>query len=186
MDENQIIDLYWERSESAIDETSRKYGKYCHCISYNILHNTEDAEECVNDAYMRAWNAIPPSRPNQLSTFLGKITRNLSYDKCKKYTAEKRGFGQTALVLSELEECVPSFENIDHALDEVVLVEAINNFLASLPQINRIMFVRRYWYLCQIREIAEQYGMNENKVKSMLFRARNELKKYLEKEGIVL
>lgn len=186
MNDNKIVDLYWEHSETAISETSNKYGKYCHYISYNILHNDEDAKECVNDTYLHAWNAMPPHRPNQLSTFLGKITRNLSYNRYKGYVAKKRGLGQTDLVLSELEECVPSSEDIDQIVDEMVLVEAINVFLASLSQIKRIVFIRRYWYLSSIKEIAEQYSMNENKVKSMLFNARHKLKNYLEKEGIVL
>jgi RNA polymerase sigma factor (sigma-70 family) len=186
MDDGKIVELYWGRSENAIVETSKKYSRYCHYISFNILHNNEDAEECVNDTYMRAWNAMPPQRPTQLSTFLGKITRNLSYDKYKKYNAEKRGSGQTGFVLSELDECVPSFESAEQAVDEMALVEAINRFLASLSQADRMVFMRRYWYLSPIKEISESYGMNENKVKSKLFRARSKLKLHLEKEGIMI
>jgi RNA polymerase sigma-70 factor (ECF subfamily) len=186
MDDNEIVELYWERSENAIAETSKKYSKYCHYISYNILHNHEDAKECVNDTYLRTWNAIPPKRPNCLATFLGKITRNLSLDKYKQYAAEKRGLGQTELVLSELEDCIPAASDVEQATDEMILVKAINTFLAALPKTNRMVFVRRYWHLSAIKEIAEQYGMSESKVKSMLFRTRNELKKHLEKEGITL
>jgi RNA polymerase sigma-70 factor (ECF subfamily) len=185
MDDSKIIELYWERSENAIDETSKKYSRYCHYISFNILHNNEDADECVNDTYLRVWNSVPPHRPNCLSTFLGKITRNLSSDKYKKYNAEKRGFGKTDFVLSELDECVPSSESVEQAVDEMALVEAINRFLASLSQADRMVFMRRYWYVSPIKEIAEAYGMSESKVKSMLLRVRNKLKLHLEKEGIV-
>lgn len=186
MDDNEIVELFWERSENAIAETSKKYSRYCHYISYNILHNNEDAEECANDAYFRTWNAIPPKRPDCLATFLGKITRNLSLDRYKRYTAEKRGLGQTVLVLSELEDCVPAAMDVEQATNEMFLVKALNAFLAALPKINRVVFIQRYWYLCAIKEIAEQNGMSESKVKSMLFRIRNELKKHLEKEGIIL
>lgn len=186
MKDSRIIDLYWERSENAIAETSKKYSRYCHSISFNVLHNHEDAEECVNDTFLRAWNAMPPQRPGRLATFLGKITRNLSINRYKKYTSEKRGSGQTALVLTELDECVPSFENVEQAVDEIALANAVNRFLASLPRTKRIVFMRRYWYLSPIKEIAEEYGMNENKVKSMLFRTRNELKGFLQEAGAAL
>jgi RNA polymerase sigma-70 factor (ECF subfamily) len=186
MDDNEIVELYWERSENAIAETSKKYSKYCHYISYNILHNSKDAEECVNDTYLCTWNAIPPKCPNCLATFLGKITRNLSLDRYKRYAAEKRGLGQAELVLSELEDCIPATLDVEQASDEMILVKALNAFLAALPKITRVVFIRRYWYLSAIKEIAEQNGMSESKVKSMLFRTRNELKKYLKKEGITL
>jgi len=186
MNDSEIVELYWERSENAIAETSKKYSRYCYYISYNILHNNEDANECVNDTYLRAWNAIPPRRPDCLSSFLGKITRNLSLDRYKQYAAEKRGLGQTELVLSELEDCISGTSDIEQRIDEMVLVENINKFLVALPKINRIVFVRRYWYLSTTKEIAEQYKMSESKVKSMLFRTRNELKKHFEKGGIIL
>lgn len=186
MEDGEIVDLYWERSENAIAETSKKYSRYCYSISFNVLHNHEDAEECVNDTYIRAWNSMPTQRPNRLSTFLGKITRNLSINKYRGYAAEKRGSGQTDLVLLELEECVPSPENVEQAVDTLALAEAINRFLASQPRTKRIVFMRRYWYLSPIREIAGEYGMNENRVKSMLFRMRNELKLFLEKEGVAV
>ena len=186
MEDDKIIDLYWERSETAISETSEKYGRYCLYIANNILHNDEDATECVNDTYLGAWNAMPPQRPNRLSTFLGKITRNISLNRFKQYRAEKRGFGQTSLVLSELEDCIPAADNVEKAVDEMDLVESINRFLYALPDAKRKVFVRRYWYLSPIRDIAEQYGISESKTASMLFRMRNELKNHLEKEGIDL
>ena len=114
MEDSQIVDLYWERSENAINETATKYSRYCHYISFNILHNDEDVEECVNDTYFRAWKAMPPKRPTYLAIFLGKITRNLSIDRYKKYSAEKRGLGQMELALSELDEAIPSTTYISH------------------------------------------------------------------------
>ncbi len=186
MDDSKIIELYWERSENAIAETAKKYSNYCRRISYNILRNDEDAEECVNDTYLNAWNSMPPHRPNRLSTFLGKITRNLSLNKYKQYTAKKRGSGQTELVLSELEECIPGATDVEQAVDEIILTEALNRFLANQPQKKRIVFSQRYWYLMPIKEIAEQWSMSESQTKSMLFRIRNELKLHLEKEGITI
>jgi RNA polymerase sigma-70 factor (ECF subfamily) len=185
MEDSRIIDLYWERSETAIGETAKKYSRYCHSISLNILHNREDAEECVNDTYLNAWNAMPPKRPNCLATFLGKIARNLSLDKYKRYTTEKRGFGQTEIALSELDEVVPSASSVEHVIDEQELVDSLNLFLRSLPKQKRILFVQRYWYLMPIKAIAEQQGKSESQVKSMLFRTRRELKLYLEKEGVL-
>ena len=186
MDDSKIVDLYWERSETAIDETAKKYSRYCHRISFNILKNNEDAEECVNDTYLRAWNAMPPNRPSILSTFLGKITRNLSFDRYKKYSAKKRGFGQVELALSELDECIPSKSNVEAEIDADILAETLNGFLEDLPQEKRIMFVRRYWYLMSIKEIAQDFNASESQVKSMLFRERQNLKSILEKEGILL
>lgn len=186
MDDGQIIDLYWARSETAISETANKYSKYCHTIAFNILHNNEDAEECVSDTYMRAWGVMPPKRPNRLSTFLGKITRNLSLNKYDKYTAEKRGFGQVPLALDELQDCITAAGSVEQAIEDAALVEIFNRFLATLPTDTRKVFMRRYWYLSPIKEIAEDYGFSESKVKMTLLRARNELKQILEKEGIKL
>lgn len=186
MEDKQIVDLYWARSETAILETDSKYGRYCHYIAYNILHNDEDCEECVNDTYMRAWNSMPQHRPSVLKTFLGKITRNLALDKYKNLTAEKRSIGQVPLVLDELYGCVPGEDNTAHIIDDMVLAEIFNHFLASLSTEQRKFFVRRYWYLSPIKEIAEDYGVGESKVKMSLLRSRNELKKTLEKEGVAL
>lgn len=186
MDDKQIVALYWERSETAISETSKKYGKYCSYIAYNILHNHEDCEECVNDTYMKAWDAIPPQSPRRLSAFLGKITRNLSLNRYEKYTAQKRGAGQAALVLEELKECIPASDHVEQAVDDMLLAETINEFLDTLPPETRKFFVRRYWYLSPVREIAADYAVSESKVKMALMRTRNKLKKVLEEEGISL
>lgn len=186
MNDKEIIDLYWERNEAAIAATAEQYGSYCHAISYNILHSNEDAEECVNDTYLRAWKSLPPQHPDRLSTYLGKITRNLSLDRFKQYNAEKRGRGQAALMLSELDDCIPAEKDVEQSVDEMVLVEALNQFLYAQPERKRNIFIRRYWYLYPIRDIAENYGMSESKTASLLFRMRNELKEHLEKEGIIL
>lgn len=186
MEDNKIIDLYWERSESAIGETAKKYSRYCHTISYNILHNSEDAEECVNDTYMGAWKSMPPKHPNCLATFLGKITRNLSLDRFKRQTAEKRGSGEAEISLSELDNVIPSASSVEQAIDEKELTELINRFLGKLPKMKRIMFVQRYWYFMPVKEIAEHTKTGESQVKTTLFRVRNELKKYLESEGVLI
>lgn len=184
MKDGEIVDLYWERSESAIDETARKYGNYCHWVSYSILRNSQDAEECVNDTWLRAWKAMPPHRPERLSVFLGKITRNLSFNRYKGYTAQKRRGSRTEAVLDELAECVPAGDNVEEAIDRMALTEAINGFLEKSSATDRVIFMRRYWYLCPIKEIAAGIGMNENSVKTRLSRMRGKLKNYLEKEGI--
>ena len=186
MDDRQIIELYNERSETAIWSTADKYGKYCYTIAYHILYNEQDSEECVNDTYLRAWEAIPPQYPKKLSVFLGRITRNLALNRYRYYMKEKRGNGQTALVIDELIECVPALENTEQAVEEKLLVEVLNRFLHDLPVEKRMMFLRRYWYVSSIKEIAEDYEISEGKVKMTLLRIRNKLKQTLEKEGIVL
>ena len=186
MDDSKIIELYMARSEQAISETSQKYGRYCHYIAYSILHNDEDSEECVNDAYLRAWNSIPPKRPKRLKAFLGRITRNLSLNKLEKLSAEKRGSGQASLILDELAECLPSEEDTVHIVDNVVIKDILDRFLGGLPAETRKIFVRRYWYMSPIKEIADEYGLSESKVTVTLFRTREKLKNVLEKEGITL
>ena len=186
MNDNKIIALYWERSEYAITATAEKYGNFCHTISYNILHNHEDAEECVNDTYLGAWKSIPPQYPDRLSAYLGRITRNLSLNRFKRYTAEKRGLGQAALALSELEECIPSAKSVEEEVEEKTLVKIIEDFLYAAPPQKRNIFIRRYWYMDPVKKIASMYGMSESKITSLLFRMRRELKKYLEESGVTL
>ncbi|MCC8099176.1 MAG: sigma-70 family RNA polymerase sigma factor [Clostridiales bacterium] len=185
MKDSEIVALYWAREERAITATAEKYGSYCHAISYNILHSKEDAEECVNDAYLGAWNSIPPHRPSRLSVYLGKLVRNLSLNRFQRYTAEKRGGGQTVLVLSELEDCIPAHTGVEDAVAERELAAAIDRFLLSQPRQKRNIFLRRYWYLSPIRDIARAYGISESKVTSLLHRMRKALRHYLEQEGIL-
>ena len=186
MDDKQILELYNERSETAISETAEKYGKYCHYIAYNILYNIQDSEECVNDTYLKAWQTIPPHYPSKLSTYLGKITRNLALNRYKYYNRQKRGEGQTELVLDELLECVPATESTEQAVEEKILVEVLNRFLNDLPEEKMKIFMRRYWYMRTIKEIADDFAMGESKVKMILSRSRSKLKQLLEKEGIIL
>lgn len=186
MDDSKIIELYWDRSEQAISETSKKYGRYCHHIAYSILRKDEDSEECVNDTYLRAWDSIPPQRPNKLQTFLGKITRNLSLNKREKMSAEKRGAGQTSFILDELSECIPDEEDTVRTVENMFIRDVLDRFLDELPTETRKIFVRRYFYMSPVKEIANEYGLSESKVTVTLFRTRKKLKTALEKESISL
>ena len=183
MEDDRIVDLYWQRNESAISETASKYGKYLKSISYQILLNAEDAEECVNDTYKDAWQSMPPHRPSVLSTFLGKITRRISIDLWRKYSAEKRGGGVMALALDELEECVSGTGDVEAEVEKLELQKKLDDFLFALPQVDRQIFICRYWYMDPISDIARQFACSESKVKSMLYRTRNKLRAMLEKEG---
>ena len=182
MDDNRIVDLYWQRNENAISETATKYGKYLHSISYQILLNNEDAEECVNDTYNDAWQSMPPHRPSILSTFLGKITRRISIDLWRKYSAEKRG-GVMTLALDELEECVSGTGDVEAEVERLELQKKLNDFLLALPKVDRQVFMCRYWYMDSVSDIAKQFAYSQSKVKSMLYRTRNKLRAMLEKEG---
>lgn len=184
MEDAQIVELYWNRDETAIAATSERYGNYCYSIAYHILQCSEDAKECVNDTYWKVWQSIPPQRPSRLATYLGKITRNLSLDRLKQLNAQKRGKGQVELALQELESCIPSADDMDQIADEIVLSDTINQFLRAQPRTERNIFVGRYWHLYSISDLAQAYGMRESKVASLLFRMRQKLKHYLEKEGI--
>ena len=186
MKDTEIIELYWNRDEAAIAATADTYGNYCYLIAYNILCNNEDAEECVNDTWLNAWKSIPPQRPNRLSTYLGKITRNLSLNRYKLLTAKKRGKGQVELVLSELEGCVPAQTDMEQVTDKMVLVSAIETFLRAQPRTERNIFVGRYWHLYPIQDLAGAYRMSESRIVSLLYRMRNKLKLHLEKEGVSL
>ena len=186
MTDNEIIDLYWQRDESAIADTADTYNKNCHNIGYHKLSNEAYADECVNDTWMNAWKSIPPQRPQRLSTYLGKITRNLSINRHKSLTAQKRGMGQVEFALHELDECVPASCDPEQIAEEMVLVNAIEVFLLTQNRTARNIFLGRYWYLYSIRELADSYHMSESKVVSLLFRMRKKLKLHLEKEGISL
>ncbi len=185
LQDGEIVALYHARDEQAIAESARKYGIYCHSIAYAILHNDQDAEECVNDTYIRAWESMPPQRPSRLATYLGKLTRNLSISRYRRDHAQKRFEGYEA-VLDELGECIPDAETTGELSDEVAMRDAINSFLASLPARTRVVFMRRYWYFCSVYAIARSLGMSESDVKVTLMRTRNKLREHLEKEGIYL
>ena len=185
MDDHRIVELYWERSEQAIKETASKYADYCYATAYNILGNREDSEESVNDTYLDAWNSMPPHRPTILSTFLGKITRRISIDKLRARNAEKRGGSNLTLALEELEECLSARDDLQKELDAQILAEALNSFLEELSEIERRVFLCRYWYVDSLEVIAKQFGFSPSKVKSMLHRTREKLRKYLEKEELL-
>ena len=186
MDDKQIIELYNERSEDAIARTSEKYGSFCYYIAEHILHDREDSEECVNDTYLKVWETIPPQAPAKLSAYLGKITRNLALSRFRYNNRKKRGEGANAEVLEELAECIAASGNTEDAVEEKLLVDALNRFLRELPEERRKMFLQRYWYMNSIKEIAADLSVSESKVKMTLLRVRGELKQRLESEGIYL
>lgn len=186
MEDDKIIDLYWARQETAIMETDRKYGNYCRSISLHILKNQEDTEECVNDTWMRAWDTMPPKRPDFLGAFLGKIVRNLAISRYRMTHAQKRGSGEVDLLLMELEECLPSAKSVEEEIEGKETAAAISRFLYMVDEESRNIFVRRYFYADSVREVADRFEVSESKVKSQLFRLRNRLKDYLEKEGIAV
>lgn len=185
MEDQKIIELYWNRSESAISETDAKYGKYCYSIAYNILTNNEDAEESVSDTYMAAWKSMPPHRPSILATFLGKITRHMSINRWRSRNRHKRGGGEIILALEELEDCVADNETVEKAFERKQLALVFNCFLDSLPETERQVFLCRYWYMDSISDIADYYGFSDSKVTSMLYRTRKKLREVLEKEGLL-
>lgn len=185
--DDYIVNLFWERDERAITETSRKYGAYCQSIALQILQNIQDAEECVNDTYLKAWDVIPPERPSKLGAFLGKITRNLALDKYKAYRAVKRGGSDFAVSLEELGDCIPDTSaDIQSQANAEYIGKVINDFLKTQSTLARKIFVCRYFYSDSITDIAKRFSCSEGKVKSSLFRTRNKLKIHLEKEGITI
>ncbi len=191
MEDNHIVDLYFQRDERAIAESETKYGGYCTRIALNILDNVQDAEECVNDTYLRAWESIPPTRPTKLGAFLGKITRNLSIDRFKARKAAKRGDSLFFASLDELNECIPAGSTgfgggFDEETEARRIGECINRFLRKQSGEMQDVFICRYFYSDSIGEIARRFGLSESKIKSMLYRARQKLRKYLESEGIRL
>ena len=182
MNDNEIVELFFQRNPDGIQAAQEKYGAYCLAVARNILGGEEDSQECLNDLWLRAWNAIPPQKPKKLSAFLGRITRNLSLNRF----FEKRGSGQTAAVLDELAECVSSGVTTEDVSDNNTLRRALNVFLCSLEPEKRIIFMQRYWYMMPVKAIAAEHSSTESRIKMMLFRTRNELKEHLIKEGITL
>lgn len=185
MEDDKIIALFWERSEIAISETKMKYAFCLQGISYQILRNWEDAQECVNDTYMKAWNNIPPTRPNNLKAYLARIVRNISISRFRQKTAVKRGNCDVKLSMDELDECIPAKETVESKLDEVLLKELLNEYLDSLEEEKRLIFMKRYWSCLSVKEIARQMKVKEKYVTNSLYQSRLKLKDYLGKAGVV-
>lgn len=185
MKDEFIIKLYFERDEEAILETKNKYGKYCTSVAYGILRSRDSAEECVDDAYLKTWQAIPPKRPKSLGAFVARLTRNISVNRLIFERREKR-YSEGELVLDELAEVVSDAEGEHSLADTIALRDALNEFLASLPELARVIFVRRYWYMLSVKEIARSERITESNVKAILMRTRINLSKFLKDKELYL
>ena len=183
MDDQTLVELFWRRDETALTIAEDTYGAYCRQIAYNILGNTEDAAESVNDVWLAAWRSIPPHRPQVLQAFLGKLARNISLKKRRDQSAVKRGGGELPLIYEELADCIPARTDVEQEVETIALSESINRFLDSLPPLEQAVFLRRYWYFEQVHTIAVQFRFSDSKVKSMLLRTRRKLAQTLRKEG---
>lgn len=186
MDDNQIIELFFARDEGAIEAVQREYGGYCVSIARNILGDRGAAEECVNDGWLKCWQSIPPQRPRSLKSFAGRIVRNLALSALRADTAQKRGGGRVQLALDELSEVVSGGETPEGALDRAAFRAALDGFLADLPERNRNLFLRRYWYLDSVEALAKRYSMSKTQVTTTLHRLRQRLRVHLEQEGFEL
>lgn len=183
MDDREIVELYLLRDENAIDKTKNKFGQRLYALSYSIVNDRETAEECENDTYVEAWNSIPPHEPREyLYAYLSRITRHISLNRCRDNARLKRSAFITE-ISEEMEQCIPSPNNVECRINDMVLSEAINKFLAGLDEEKRNIFIRRYWYMDSVTAISRRYLLSESKVKTTLFRCRNRLREYLEKEG---
>ena len=180
MDDYDIVELFWQRSEDALIECKTKFGGYCRIIAKNILHDDGHTDECINDMLLRVWNAIPPEKPQHLKAFLAKVIRNLALDRYAATHTQKRGGGSMEVALEELAD-IPAPESIE----EGEITQSINTFLHSEPPENADIFIKRYWYLCSIKEIAIEYKYSESKVSSLLLRMRGRLKQLLESENLL-
>ena len=184
MTDTAIIELYFIRSEQAIDESQASYGGYCYRVADGILRDPGDSEESVNDTWLAAWNAIPPTRPSCLKAYFGTLTRRISVDRLRRRSAAKRGGGEALVALEELAECIPSGFSVERTIENKLLIQAFNSFLASQPETARNLFVARYWYGLPVEEIAAKLGMKKNTALSTLRRMRLQLRGRLEKEGL--
>ncbi len=184
--DNAIVELFWERDENGLNLLKKKYGKALTDISYRIVNNKSDAEECVNDAYLRTWNSIPPTRPNSLLAYTGKIIRNLSIDYLKKKTSKKRESDNFSMLLSELEDCINSNDNVETEVEYKELSHNISIFLKKQTREYRYYFIERYWYAKTIKEIAEKYSATEKRVESVLYRCRKKMRSFLVERGYSL
>lgn len=185
MQDEKIIELYFDRDERAIEETAAKYENYLFKIAMNVLSDTEDSRECVNDSYFAAWESIPPARPARLSGYLGKITRRISIDRYRYKTRDKRKESEYALSLDELGECITAPEGPEAAVEIKLLTDSISRFLYTQPRDRRVLFLMRYYFLDSLSEAAERCGIGENKAKKILFGMRNSLREHLIKEGFL-
>ncbi len=185
MEDKEIVNLYWQRDEEAIPATAAKYGSYCRIIAYNFLGSAEDAEECVNDTWLGAWNSMPANRPARLAPYLAKLTRWLSLGRLRDSRRLKRGGGETSLALEELSEVLDSGMDVQLQIERRELAAAIRRFLAGLDEDKRQVFLARYWFMAPVKEIARRFGFSESKVKSMLSRTCRELREKLEEEHYV-
>ena len=183
MDDNAIIDLYFARDQQAVQATAQAYGAYCASIAQRILDDRGAAEECVNDTWLKCWQSIPPQRPRSLKSFAGRIVRNLALSALRADAAQKRGGGQVRLALEELGEVVSGSDTPEGALDRQAFRAALDGFLAGLPERNRNLFLRRYWYLDSVEQLARRFGMSRTQVTTTLHRLRQRLRVHLEQEG---
>ena len=186
MEDEQIVTLYWDRDEAALQETEAKYDRYLTKIAYNILADMEDSRESVNDTYLAAWNSMPPQRPSVLSTYLGKLTRRISIDRFRYRIRDKRAGSEYAISLSELSDCVSGGNTAEEIVNAKALADAIGVYLRLQSKETQAAFLGRYYFLDPVKEIARYLGMSESKVKSLLYRTRLGLKEYLQKEGFCL
>lgn len=185
MESKEIVELFFSRDERAIEAVSDKYGGYCGRVAMNILGSREDSEECINDAFLKAWELIPPNKPDRLSTFLGKLTRNVAINRLRQQNAQKRGGGEAAAVFDEISEFTPDKFSVEAETEKKELVNAINEFLKKLPAKKRKVFICRYWYCDSIRDIAAQEGLTESNVSVILNRTGQKLKKHLTEKGMI-
>ena len=184
LEDSKIVDLYWQRSEEAIPETAAKFGGYCRTIAYNILSNEQDAEECVNDTWLKAWNSMPAHRPTLLAPYLTKLTRWLSLTRLRERNALRRGGGEVPLVLDELSEVIPDNMGPEKQVEMKELVAALRKFVAGLDDVDAQIFLARCWYMTGVKEIAEKFDTTPSKVSTTLHRTRRKLQKYLKEEGL--
>lgn len=183
MEDSAIVELYWQRSDRAIEESARKYGSYCEYIARSICGNREDAGECVNDTWLAAWNAMPDERPRVLSAFLACLTRNAAIGRWREQHRQKRGGGERDLVLEELADCLATPRDTEEEAEQRELEALVGSFVNNLNHTEQLVFTARYFYLCPVNQIASKLHFSESKVKSMLFRLRKRLRTCLEKEG---
>lgn len=185
LDDDRLLELFRNRDERALSAVTEKYGRYCSSVAYGILKNREDAEECVNDAYLKLWESIPPNCPDNLKAYAARVTKNLALNLLKNDRTEKRGGGELAMVFEELSECVAGTDNVEKTVLEKELIEAVNKFLKTLPQKKRDIFVLRYWYTLSVTDIAKRYGCTENSVSVTINRTRKALTEFLRKRGMI-